>query len=239
MKINIFDSKKELYDAVALYFIDKVKSNPEIHLGLATGSTPVPLYERLIIDHKVNHTSYKKVKSFNLDEYIGLPRTHEQSYYTFMNNNLFKHIDITETYIPNGEASDIFAEAKSYEELLEREGVDLQILGIGSNGHIGFNEPNTPFDSHVHIVDLAESTIKDNARFFEGNLDLVPKKAITMGIKDIMAAKEIVLIATGKAKSKAINEVVNGKVDTFVPATILQKHPNVHLYLDKDAASKL
>lgn len=239
MKINIFDSKKELYDAVALYFIDKVKSNPEIHLGLATGSTPVPLYERLIIDHKVNHTSYKKVKSFNLDEYIGLPRTHEQSYYTFMNNNLFKHIDITETYIPNGEASDIFAEAKSYKELLEREGVDLQILGIGSNGHIGFNEPNTPFDSHVHIVDLAESTIKDNARFFEGNLDLVPKKAITMGIKDIMAAKEIVLIATGKAKSKAINEVVNGKVDTFVPATILQKHPNVHLYLDKDAASKL
>jgi glucosamine-6-phosphate deaminase len=239
MKINIFDSKKELYDAVALYFIDKVKSNPEIHLGLATGSTPVPLYERLIIDHKVNHTSYKKVKSFNLDEYIGLPRTHEQSYYTFMNNNLFKHIDITETYIPNGEASDILAEAKSYKELLEREGVDLQILGIGSNGHIGFNEPNTPFDSHVHIVDLAESTIKDNARFFEGNLDLVPKKAITMGIKDIMAAKEIVLIATGKAKSKAINEVVNGKVDTFVPATILQKHPNVHLYLDKDAASKL
>lgn len=239
MKINIFDSKKELYDAVALYVIDKVKSNPEIHLGLATGSTPVPLYERLIIDHKVNHTSYKKVKSFNLDEYIGLPRTHEQSYYTFMNNNLFKHIDITETYIPNGEASDILAEAKSYEELLEREGVDLQILGIGSNGHIGFNEPNTPFDSHVHIVDLAESTIKDNARFFEGNLDLVPKKAITMGIKDIMAAKEIVLIATGKAKSKAINEVVNGKVDTFVPATILQKHPNVYLYLDKDAASKL
>lgn len=239
MKINIFDSKKELYDAVALYFIDKVKSNPEIHLGLATGSTPVPLYERLILDHKVNHTSYKKVKSFNLDEYIGLPRTHEQSYYTFMNNNLFKHIDITETYIPNGEASDILAEAKSYKELLEREGVDLQILGIGSNGHIGFNEPNTPFDSHVHIVDLAESTIKDNARFFEGNLDLVPKKAITMGIKDIMAAKEIVLIATGKAKSKAINEVVNGKVDTFVPATILQKHPNVHLYLDKDAASKL
>ena len=239
MKINIFDSKKELYDAVARYFIDKVKSNPEIHLGLATGSTPVPLYERLIIDHKVNHTSYKKVKSFNLDEYIGLPRTHEQSYYTFMNNNLFKHIDITETYIPNGEASDILAEAKSYKELLEREGVDLQILGIGSNGHIGFNEPNTPFDSHVHIVDLAKSTIKDNARFFEGNLDLVPKKAITMGIKDIMAAKEIVLIATGKAKSKAINEVVNGKVDTFVPATILQKHPNVHLYLDKDAASKL
>ena len=239
MKINIFDSKKELYDAVALYFIDKVKSNPEIHLGLATGSTPVPLYERLIIDHKVNHTSYKKVKSFNLDEYIGLPRTHEQSYYTFMNNILFKHIDITETYIPNGEASDILAEAKSYKKLLEREGVDLQILGIGSNGHIGFNEPNTPFDSHVHIVDLAESTIKDNARFFEGNLDLVPKKAITMGIKDIMAAKEIVLIATGKAKSKAINEVVNGKVDTFVPATILQKHPNVHLYLDKDAASKL
>ncbi len=239
MKVTVFESKKELYQQAAKLIIDKVKAKPNIHLGLATGSTPVPLYQALINDHKMNQTSYKQVVSFNLDEYTNLDRNHPQSYYTFMKNQLFDFIDIKQSYLPNGNASDLGKEAQSYTDLLKKEGIDIQVLGLGSNGHIGFNEPHTPFESTTHIVTLDEKTRKDNARFFDNDLTKVPKQAITMGIKNIMEAKEIILIVTGKNKAEAVFKMLKGPVTEQLPASILQNHPCVMIYLDQDAASLL
>jgi glucosamine-6-phosphate deaminase len=214
-----------------------VKQGP-VTLGLATGSSPVGLYKKMVEAHKEG-LSFKDVQSFNLDEYVGLPRDHAQSYYTFMFEHFFKHVDIElkNIHLPKGEGS-LEEVADEYENLLAQNPQDLQLLGIGSNGHIGFNEPGTSFDSTVHVIRLKETTRKDNARFFD-SLDEVPHFAITMGIKDILRAKKILLVASGLNKAQAIKAMIEGEVHEDVPCTILQKHPDVVVVIDKEAASLL
>ena len=215
------------------------KGNPV--LGLATGSSPVGLYKEMIRDHKENGTSYKNILTWNLDEYVGIPRTHEQSYWTFMHENLFNFIDIPEEniHVPVGESEDEEAECVKYEESMKGQTVDIQVLGIGSDGHIAFNEPGTPFDSLTHLMDLTEQTRKDNARFFDNDINQVPKRSITMGLASIMRAKKIIVIATGENKAEAVYGMLKGPKTTDCPASILQDHPDVTVLLDKAAASKL
>lgn len=215
------------------------KGNPV--LGLATGSSPVGLYKEMIRDHKENGTSYKNILTWNLDEYVGIPRTHEQSYWTFMHENLFNFIDIPEEniHVPVGESEDEEAECVKYEESMKGHTVDIQVLGIGSDGHIAFNEPGTPFNSLTHLMDLTEQTRKDNARFFDNDINQVPKRSITMGLASIMRAKKIIVIATGENKAEAVYGMLKGPKTTDCPASILQDHPDVTVLLDKAAASKL
>lgn len=217
-----------------------VKNNPEAVLGLATGSTPIGLYKNMIKDHNENGTSYKKIKTVNLDEYAGLDYSSDQSYVYFMRSNLFDHIDIDlkNTNIENGKATDRQAECDRYNKLLEGMQQDIQVLGIGSNGHIAFNEPGTPFGSVTHIVDLTESTIKDNSRMF-ASIDEVPRQAFTMGLKNIMNAKKILILANGANKAKAVYGLVKGEVTERLPASVLQLHPDCTLVCDEAAASLL
>ena len=192
------------YDAVSEKAFEVMKevvtSKKAPVLGLATGSSPIGLYKNMIKDHKENGTSYADVRTFNLDEYVGIDRNHEQSYWTFMHENLFKGIDVKEenVHVPYGSTK---ADCEAYEKAMEDYSVDIQVLGIGANGHIGFNEPGTPFDEETHIVTLTEKTRQDNARFFEGDINKVPTHAITMGIATIMKAKKILLVATGENKA--------------------------------------
>ena len=214
---------------------------PGMVLGLATGSSPLGLYKRMVKDYNENGTSYKEIKSFNLDEYVGLPISHPESYYAFMHRNLFDLIDIPEenTHVPSGLGEDLEGQAKHYDEMIDADPVDIQVLGIGSDGHIAFNEPGTPFDSGTHVTDLAESTIKDNARFFDNDMSKVPTKSVTQGIGTIMKAKNIIMIATGANKAQAVKDMVEGPVDVACPASILQKHDSVIVFVDEAAASLL
>ncbi len=209
-------------------------------LGLATGSTPIGLYQNMVADFKAGNVSYKNAQSVNLDEYVGLEKTHDQSYYYFMHDNLFNHIDIDESNVnlPNGNTDDMQKACDDYTALLATKQQDVQVLGIGSNGHIGFNEPGTAFDSTTHIVTLHEGTRKDNARFF-ASLDEVPTHAITMGIANIMNAKKILVLASGKGKANAVHAMVQGNIDPSCPASVLQNHPDVVVVVDEDAASLL
>ena len=209
-------------------------------LGLATGSSPLGLYERMVEDHKKNGTDYSRITTFNLDEYVGLPTTHPQSYYAFMHDNLFEGVEIPEenTHIPSG-FGDLKKNCRDYDEMIRNNPIDIQLLGIGSNGHIGFNEPGTSFEIGTHVTDLKESTRKDNARFFDPLGEEVPKQALTMGLKTIMSAKKILLIAMGEKKQKPIKELIEGKISEDVPATILQKHRDVVVIIDKEAAGLL
>ena len=220
---------------------DVVASTTRPVLGLATGSSPVGMYKKMIADHNSNGTSYQNCVTFNLDEYVGLPKTHDQSYYTFMHENLFSGIDVPEEniHIPNGEAADEKAACVDYENELKKYTVDIQILGIGSDGHIAFNEPGTPFTSETHLMDLTEQTRRDNARFFDGDIDEVPTEAITQGLASIMRAKKIVLIATGANKAEAVYNMIHGPKTTACPASILQDHADVTVIMDEAAAAKL
>ena len=210
-------------------------------LGLATGSTPLGLYARMVKDHKENKTSYQDIKSFNLDEYVGLPTSHPESYYAFMHRNLFDLIDIKEenVHIPSGLGEDLESQAKEYDKMIDECPVDIQLLGIGSDGHIAFNEPGTSFSSGTHVTDLAESTIKDNCRFFDNDISKVPTQAVTQGIGTIMKAKNILLIATGENKAQAVKDMIEGPIDENCPASILQKHKNVTVIVDEPAAALL
>lgn len=241
MKVIIKDTYEEASQE-AFSIMKKVMSGdkPPV-LGLATGSSPVGLYKLMIEDHIKNGTSYKDVITFNLDEYAGLPKSHRESYYSFMHRELFDHIDIPEEniHIPLGDTDEPEKAAADYEEMIKHYSVDLQVLGIGSDGHIAFNEPGTPFDSETHIVNLTQQTRNDNARFFDGNPDLVPAQAITQGLKTIMRAKKIILIANGKNKAEAVAQALEGDKTTACTASILRDHPDVTFILDKDAASKL
>ena len=240
MKIIVCKDYEEASEKAAEIVISLVKSNPKAVLGLPTGTTPLGLYKRLIKDHKENGTSYKDIKTANLDEYAGLDISSDQSYIYFMRHNLFDglDIDINNTHIENGAAADGEKECAAYDALLEKMVQDIQVLGIGSNGHIGFNEPNTPFTMGTHKVKLTENTIKDNSRLFN-SIDEVPRYAYTMGPKNIMNAKKILMIATGKNKAKAVYDMIKGKVDSASPASILQNHPDCTVVLDADAASLL
>ena len=234
----------ENYDAVSkeafLIMKDTIRQEKPV-LGLATGSSPVGLYKKMIADHNSAGTSYKTCVTFNLDEYVGLPKSHDQSYYTFMHENLFDGLDIPEEniHIPLGEAEDIQAECQKYEDLLKQYVVDLQVLGIGSDGHIGFNEPGAALDSVTHVMELTQTTRQDNARFFDGDINKVPTKAITMGLQSIMRAKNIIVLATGEKKAEAIYGMMKGPVTTDCPASILQRHDHVTVIIDHAAASKL
>ena len=238
MKIIVCKDYDEASEKAAEIVIALVKSNPKAVLGLPTGTTPLGLYKRLIKDHKENGTSYKEIKTANLDEYKGLDITSEQSYIYFMRHNLFDglDIDLKNTHIENGAAKDGDKECAEYDALLETMVQDLQVLGIGSNGHIGFNEPDTPFDMGTHTVKLTENTIKDNSRLFN-SIDEVPRYAYTMGPKNIMNAKKILMIATGKNKAKAVYNMIKGKVDPSTPASVLQNHPDCTVILDEESAS--
>ena len=239
MKIIITKDYEELSTKAAAVMLEVIKQNPKAILGLATGTTPLGLYSRMITDHRENGTDYSKIRTVNLDEYKGLPKTHEQSYAYFMKKNLFEGLGIpTEnTNIENGMATDVEAECARYDALLEEFPRDIQLLGLGSNGHIAFNEPNTPFGSGTHVVMLAESTVKDNARLFK-DITEVPRKAYTMGIKQIMQAKKVLILASGANKAEAVYKAVKGKVVEEVPASILQLHPDCILIADKAAANK-
>ena len=218
-----------------------LKNNPNATLGLATGSTPIGTYNELIKKYNKNEISFENVTTFNLDEYIGLEPFHPQSYYKYMYDHLFKHININlnNTHIPKGEGN-LELNVKEYESLLNNNKINLQILGVGRNGHIGFNEPGTDFNIGVHDVALHNKTIKDNARFFENDINKVPKKAITMGIKNILDAETIILMANGTDKADAIKNVMGNKIDINIPVTVLQKHKGkVYVIVDKKAASKL
>ena len=239
MKV-VVGNEQEISRLIAEEFIKQVNAKPNSVLGLATGTSPLGVYANLVKANKEGRVSFKDVATFNLDEYIGLEGTHNQSYRYFMNDNLFNHIDIDKnrTHVLKG-VGDYEAYLAQYDdEIASFGGIDLQILGIGSDGHIAFNEPGTPFDSLTHIAELAESTIKDNSRLFN-DISEVPTKAVTMGLQSIMNARKIVLIATGKNKAKAIRDLLKGPMTEAVPCSILQKHPDCTIYVDEDAASLL
>lgn len=227
----------EMSQKAGMLIAEKIHTNPSMTLGLATGSTPQGVYQYLIKDHNDNGTSYKKIKTINLDEYIGLPSDDPNSYHVFMRKNLFNHLDIapTNSYIPNGNAIDLDKECSRYENLIkEQGGIDLQILGIGQNGHIGFNEPGTSFQSRTHIVTLAQDTREANSRFFP-SIEDVPTHAITMGIASILDSKEIFLLASGANKAEALVRLLTQDVGENFPASSLKTHPNVTIIADQEA----
>ena len=237
MKIIIAKDYEELSEK-AFEIMRGVVEDPNAVLGLATGSTPLGLYQRMVKDHLQNGTSYQGVRAVNLDEYAGLAPTNDQSYRYFMRTNLFDRIDIRleNTYIENGLAADEEAECRRYNEILAELPRDIQLLGIGANGHIAFNEPGTPFDSETHVVALTENTIEMNARFFASKEE-VPRRAFTMGIKNITDAKKVLILACGANKANAVYGLVKGEVTEALPASILQNHPDCILIADEAAAS--
>lgn len=234
MKV-VYLTKKEIEKEIAQVFIDKINENPKSVLGLATGSSPIGIYKNMIQAYQDGQVSFKEVTTFNLDEYLGLEGTHDQSYRYFMNQNLFNHIDINKenTHVPSGFVKDDL-EASKYDEMIAKHGgIDIQLLGLGSDGHIAFNEPGTPFNTLTHIAELTEQTISDNSRFFE-RIEDVPTKACTMGLQSIMNAKKIVLIATGKNKAEVVRKLIHGEISEDLPCSILKNHPDVTIYVDSD-----
>lgn len=203
-------------------------------LGLATGSTPLAFYDEI----RKSDLDFSDMTSVNLDEYVGLAADNDQSYHHFMQENLFRAKSFQESFLPNGLASDLQEETRRYDQVIAEHPIDFQILGIGHNGHIGFNEPGTSFDVTTHVVNLTEDTIKANSRFFD-SIDDVPKQAISMGIQSIMQSKMIVLMAYGQGKADAIKQMIEGPVTEDLPASVLQKHPNVVVIVDEAAASAL
>lgn len=240
MKVIITENYEEMSKKASEIIIDLLKKKPACVLGLATGTTPIGLYENLIKAYRNGEVSFKDVTTANLDEYVGLTKDHNQSYAYFMRHNLFDHVDIKSENlnIPDGSKKDLDAECKRYSEFLKNHPQDLQVLGIGSNGHIGFNEPGTSFDSKTHVVNLTESTIKDNSRLFD-SIEEVPTQAVTMGIGEIMKSKTVLILASGKNKAKAVYNTVKAEPSVETPASVLQNHPDCILIADKDAASML
>ncbi len=241
MEVVICKTKEEASRKAADMIAALVKKNPKCVLGLATGSTPVPMYAELAKDVKAKKISFAQVRSWNLDEYYGLPGTHDQSYRYFMDKNLFDLIDIkkSNTHVLNGMAKDWRKECKAYEAQIKRAGgIDLQVLGIGSDGHIAFNEPGSSLASRTRLVSLTDQTIKDNARFFAKEA-CVPQVALAMGVGTICEAKKVILLAFGKNKADAVKAAVEGGVSQFCTASALQMHQDAWFFCDEEAASKL
>lgn len=225
----------------AQFLASQVILKPECVMGLATGSTPEGLYRELVKMYQMGLIDFEKVTAFNLDEYVGLEAEHPQSYKTYMYTHFFKHVNIalTQRHIPDGNAAQLDAECEAYDFAIKRAGgIDIQVLGIGRNGHIGFNEPDLKFEAQTHVVALDEKTIRDNARFFSAN-EQVPRYAISMGVKTIMQAQKIILLASGKEKAEAVYGMINGDITPTCPASVLQLHPNVTVICDTQAASLL
>lgn len=241
MELIVKDDYEQMSRLAAEMIADLVRRNPRCVLGLATGSTPVGTYKELIRMHKEDGLDFSQVVSFNLDEYVGLVPTHDQSYRYFMNDNLFDHINIRKenTNVPDGMADDIAGACAAYEAKIRAfGGVDLQLLGIGGNGHIAFNEPGSSLASRTRVKTLTEKTRKDNARFFD-TMDDVPKYAVTMGNGTIMESRSIILLANKESKADAVLAAAEGPVTAMCPASILQMHPAVTFITDRAAASKL
>ncbi|MBP3961490.1 glucosamine-6-phosphate deaminase [Paenibacillus lignilyticus] len=241
MNVLTFDSQEKFNEAGANIITSLVQTNPHAVLGLATGGTPVGIYEQIVKDYKRGLVSFRGITSFNLDEYVGLPSNHSESYRTYMQEHLFDHVDLQpeQTHIPNGNAPDPEAECRSYDELIERVGpIDLQLLGIGHNGHIGFNEPAHALLRGTHIVELAEETRKANARFFDQPAQ-VPRQAITMGVGTILQAKMIVLAVRGADKAEIVHRALIGPITTECPASLLQTHPHLVVLLDEAAGKQV
>lgn len=232
MNILVVKTPEELAEAGYKLIEEVVKTKENPTLGMATGSSPLGIYAEM----RKNKLDTSRVTTVNLDEYVNLPHEDKNSYHYFMQEQLFDHLPFKQTYVPNGMASDLEEECKRYEGILAANPVDLQILGIGENGHIGFNEPGTPFNSPTNIVELTESTRQANLRFFEKEED-VPTHAITMGIGSIMKAKQILLVAMGSKKAEAVKELLQGAYSEACPATVLQRHPNVTVIADQEALS--
>lgn len=241
-QIIVCKDKEAVGKAAAEHYIALMNTKPCCVLGLATGSTPIPLYKELIALNKAGKIDFSKVHSVNLDEYKGLEPTHDQSYRYFMNDNLFNHVNIDKanTFVPDGLSKDIPAMCLAYEAKIEElGGVDIQLLGIGHDGHIGFNEPDSVFPKITHETKLTEMTRDANKRFFDNDINKVPDAAITMGVGTVMSARKVILIATGKDKASIIKKSFFGPIDPQVPASALQMHPNCVVILDEEAASEL
>lgn len=240
MDIRILDSADEIAAEAGKIFADLLKNKPDAVLGLATGASPVKTYQYIVSQYNNGQISFKDVKTYNLDEYCDLPIEDKNSYYSFMHDNLFNYVDIAEenVHIPNGNAENTDEECRAYDKMIaDIGGVDIQLLGIGTNGHIGFNEPADEFTEGTYKVKLTDSTIKSNSIYFDENP--MPRYALTMGVGTIMTAKKIVLIATGRSKADAVSKMINGPVSPSCPASVLQQHKDVVVFLDKEAAEKL
>ncbi|MBZ8173478.1 glucosamine-6-phosphate deaminase [Staphylococcus cohnii] len=242
MKITNLGSSEYASFYVACELFKQMSQQPHSKLGLATGGTMVEVYEFLVSLLQKNQLDVSEIETFNLDEYVGLSATHEQSYHRYMNDILFNrypHFTKSLIHIPDGAADDLMAETKRYEDLINQKGpLDIQILGIGENGHIGFNEPGTDMNSTTQVVDLTASTINANSRYFDNESE-VPKQAVSMGLASILKAKRIILLAFGEKKRAAIEQLAKHEVNKQVPATILLAHPDVEIYVDDAAAPRL
>lgn len=239
--LHIFPDALTIADYVSDSLIEKIRNKPEVVLGLATGGTMEPIYARFVELVRQMQLDVSRVTTFNLDEYVGLSADHPKSYSAYMEAHLFQHLnfDPARLHLPDGLARDLDAHCREYASKIERcGGIDFQLLGVGGNGHIGFNEPGTPFDSHCHVVQLSERTRKDNSRFFEGNA-IVPASAITLGLFEIMQAQEVVLVATGESKASIVADWYQNEVTEAIPFTILKRHPRAKILLDDAAASLL
>ena len=241
MRIYVTEDYNAMSHRVASILAAQVMLKPDCVLGLATGSTPVGAYKQLVEWYKKGDLDFSQVRSINLDEYVGLAPTHDQSYRYFMQHNLFDHVNIVpdNTNVPRGLAEDAAEECRRYNEIIHTLGpIDLQLLGMGHNGHIGFNEPADAFELETHVVNLTDTTIQANARFF-ASADEVPRQAMTMGIQTIMQAKKVLVAVSGKDKAEIVKKAFTGPVTPHVPASILQMHPDVILVGDKAALSLL
>src|SRR3954463_8208844 len=241
MEVVVLPTYEEMSRAAASIVADVLNTKPNAVLGMATGSTPLGLYQELVRMHRDEGLDFKQVTTFNLDEYVGLRPEHAQSYHYFMHENFFRHVNIARgnIYIPSGTTSNYRAFCEWYERRIEEcGGIDVQILGIGSDGHIAFNEPGSSLSSRTRLKTLAKSTIDDNARFFSSR-DEVPIYAITMGVGTIMESRKILLLANGKKKADAVAQAVEGPVTSMITASALQMHPDATVYMDDEAATKL
>ncbi len=239
MQVHVYETAAQVGQAAATLFAAQIIQKPDSVFGLATGSSPVGCYRQLIAWHQAGVLDFSKCVSYNLDEYCGLPEEHPCSYHAFMNENLFQHISMKAHYVPDGNAADPEAECLRYDAAIRQAGgIDIQLLGIGRNGHIGFNEPSDHFSDGTQIVRLTQSTISANRRFFAREED-VPRQAVSLGVGGIMAARQIVLIAMGAEKAAAVRDMLHGEITPRVPASILRMHKNAVALLDKAAASLL
>ncbi|NLN97371.1 MAG: glucosamine-6-phosphate deaminase [Eubacteriaceae bacterium] len=241
MELVVLENGREVSRYAARIVAQQLLINPKTVLGLATGSTPEGMYSKLVRIFNEDLITFEEATSFNLDEYVGLPKDHPQSYFRFMKENLLDHVNFKEgaNHMPNGLAENLEEECVNYEKMITSHGgIDLQVLGIGRNAHIGFNEPGTEFVAETHVVDLTESTLDANARFFT-SIEEVPKKAISMGIKTIMQARKILLLVIGGSKADALVKTLEGTITIDYPSSVLKLHPQLTVVADKAAAAKL
>lgn len=239
MKLIVVKNYDEMSKTAADIMAQQIKEKDNSILGLATGGTPEGMYKELIRMNKAGEVDFSKITTVNLDEYVGLAGDHEQSYRFFMNSHLFDHINIdkTRTFVPSGMAEDINEEGRNYDKMIdELGGTDIQLLGVGNNGHIAFNEPDSHLVAGTHLTGLTESTIQANSRYFD-SIDEVPKTAITMGLGQIMKAKKILLVASGEGKAEAMKQLFSGNITTECPVTMLQMHRDVTVVIDEAAAA--